>query len=68
MWACSGLWLVERMKPDAGGHIEVHVGVVDRVQAPQDRDGMDHHVLEVDGEVEESHGHNTAGQEGMATL
>jgi len=35
-----------------GGHVEVQVGVVDAVQAPQGRDRMDHDVLQIDDQIE----------------
>jgi len=40
------------MKACAGGNVEVEIGVVHGVQAPQGRDGMKHDVLEVDCEIE----------------
>ena len=42
-------------KRSAGGHVELEVGVVHAVQPPQHRHGMEQHVLQVDGEVEEDH-------------
>ena len=43
------------MEAHAGGHVEVEVGVMHAVQPPQHRHGMEQHVLQVDGEVEQDH-------------
>ena len=54
----------EGMKPGAGGDIVVEVGVMHPVQAPKQRDGMDHHMLEVDDEIQRNHGDDHRRQEG----
>ena len=41
------------MEAHAGGHIEFEIGVVHAVQPPQHRHGMEQHVLQVDGEIEQ---------------
>ncbi len=41
------------MEANSGRHIEVHIGVVDHVKAPEERNGMEHDVLEVDGQVKD---------------
>jgi len=44
---------LDRMKARSGGHIEIEVGVVHPVQAPQSRHRMEHDVLKVDGEIKQ---------------
>ena len=44
------------MEADAGGQVDVEVGVVDLVQPPQQRHGMGDHMLQVDREVEDEEG------------
>ena len=46
---------LEGVKARARRHVEIEVGVVHPVQSPQQRDGMEHHVLQIDGEVERQH-------------
>ena len=41
------------MKARPGGHVEIEVGVVHAVQAPQGRHGMKHDVLKIDGEIKQ---------------
>ncbi|MGG5890340.1 hypothetical protein ACLF3G_24795 [Falsiroseomonas sp. HC035] len=38
-------------------HVEVEIRMVHAMQAPQRRHGVEQHVLEVDGEVEQDHRH-----------
>jgi len=38
--------------------VEVEVGMMDHVQPPQQRHGVEHHVLEIDDEVQ---GHDREG-------
>src|ERR1043166_1052516 len=42
----------DRMKPHAGGHVDVEVGVMHAMQAPQQRHHMERDVLRVDREIE----------------
>jgi len=44
------------MEAQSRGHVELRVGVVHAVEAPQGRDGVKKDVLEVDGEIEDHHG------------
>ena len=44
-----------RMKAQAGRGVEVEIGVVHAVQPPEPRHRMEHHMLEVDREVEQQH-------------
>ena len=41
------------MKPYAGRHVEVEIGVVDPVQPPKRRHRMEHDVLKIDDEIEQ---------------
>ena len=52
------------MEADAGGRVEVEVGVVDHVQPPQQRHGVEHHVLKVDDKVQchDREGHGEPGR------
>ncbi|GAN34767.1 hypothetical protein BROSI_A3310 [Candidatus Brocadia sinica JPN1] len=45
------------MKPHAGGDIEVQVCMMHAVYPPKDWNSMEHHVLQVDGEVHDDHGY-----------
>ncbi len=45
-----------RMEADAGRHVEFQVGMVHPVQPPEERHGMEEHVLEIDREVERENG------------
>ncbi|GER05581.1 hypothetical protein JCM17846_32630 [Iodidimonas nitroreducens] len=40
------------MKPQARGHVEFQIGVMHAVQPPQGGHGVEHHMLEIDGEIE----------------
>ena len=53
-----------RMEANSGRHIEVHIGVVDHVKAPEERNGMEHDVLEVDGQVKDEHAEDNIQQGG----
>ena len=44
---------LDRMKARAGGHVEVEIGVMHPVQAPQQRHRVEHDVLQVDGKIED---------------
>ena len=50
------------MKTGAGGDIEIEIGVVHPVQPPKRRHRMDHNMLQIDGEVEQNHGHDNGKQ------
>jgi hypothetical protein len=41
------------MEARAGRDVDVEVGVVHAMQPPQRRHGVEHHMLQVDGEVEQ---------------
>ena len=43
---------LEGVKTHSGGHIEIQIGVVHPVHPPQQRHGMEHHVLKVDDQVQ----------------
>ncbi|MDN3514184.1 MAG: hypothetical protein NG747_07275 [Candidatus Brocadia sp.] len=45
------------MKPHTGGDVEVQVCMVHAVHPPKDREGVEHHVLQVDGEVHNNYGY-----------
>jgi hypothetical protein len=49
------------MEARPGRHVDLKVGVVHAVQPPKGRDGMEQHVLQVDGEIERHHGEQHAG-------
>ena len=36
----------------AGGHVNIEIGVMHHVETPKHRQGMRHHVLQIDGKVE----------------
>ena len=40
------------MEPGPSGHIEIEVGMMHAVQAPQRRHGMEHDVLQIDGKIQ----------------
>ena len=44
---------LDRVEARAGRHVELEVGVVHAVQPPQRRHGVEQHVLQVDGEIEQ---------------
>jgi hypothetical protein len=46
---------LDRVEADAGGDVELEIGVVHAVQAPQDRYGMKRRMLKIDGEIEQEH-------------
>jgi len=48
----------ERMETGAGGDVEIEIGVVHAMQAPQNRHGVEHDVLKVDREIEHEDGDN----------
>ena len=43
------------METRARGHVKIQVGVVHAVQAPQQRHGVEHHVLQIDRQVQRQH-------------
>ncbi len=49
------------MKTRARGHVERKVGVVHAMQPPERRNGMEEHVLQVDGEIERHDAQQYAG-------
>ena len=44
---------LDGVEAQPGGDVEVEIGVMHAVQPPQQRHGMEQHVLQVDGEVEQ---------------
>ena len=46
---------LDRVEARAGRHVEVEIGVVHAVQPPERRHGVEQHVLQVDGEIEQDH-------------
>ena len=46
---------LDRMKARAGGDVDVRVGVMHPVQAPQQRHRVEHDMLQIDGKVECDH-------------
>ncbi len=44
------------MKAQSRCGVELEVRVVHPVQTPQRRDGMEHDVLQIDGQIEKQHG------------
>ena len=44
------------MEARARGHVDVHVRVMHHVKAPQRRDRVKHHMLQVDHQIENDHG------------
>src|SRR4030042_1112527 len=53
-----------RMGGNTRRNIGVHIGVVDHVKAPEERNGMEHDVLEVDGQVKDEHAEDNIQQGG----
>jgi len=49
---------LQGMKARAGGDVEIEIGVVHAVQAPEQRHGVHHDVLQVNHEVHGNHGHH----------
>ena len=43
------------MKAHAGGYVEIVVAVVHAMETPQQRHGVEQHVLQVDGKVQDDH-------------
>ena len=42
----------DRMKAQAGGHVELEIGMMHPMQPPEGRDRVKEDVLQVDGEIE----------------
>ena len=55
---------LDRVEAHAGRHVDVEVGVMHAVQPPQHRHRMEQHVLQIDGKIEQNHGHERRGDEG----
>ena len=49
---------LDRMETRASGHVEVEVGVMHPMHTPQRGHRVKHHVLEVDGGIEQHHRRN----------
>ncbi len=49
---------LERVEADAGADVETKIRVVHAVQAPERRDRVEHHVLQIDGEIERQDRHD----------
>jgi hypothetical protein len=49
---------LKRMRADSGSQVEVLIRVMDHVEAPEGWDRVEHHVLKIDGEIQENHGHD----------
>jgi hypothetical protein len=43
------------MKTNPSGYIEVHIRMMDHMEAPEEGNGMKHNVLKINGEVEDQH-------------
>jgi hypothetical protein len=48
----------KRMEAQAGGGVEVEIGMVHAMQSPQQWNRMEHHVLEIQGGVEHEKRHH----------
>jgi len=53
-----------RVKAQTGGHVEFQIRMMHAVQPPESRNGMEHHVLEIDRKVERQHRYDE-GDPGM---
>ena len=41
-----------RMEPEAGGNVELKIGMMHAMEAPERRHRMEHHMLEIDSEIQ----------------
>jgi hypothetical protein len=46
---------LDGMKTNPSGYIEVHIRMMDHMEAPEEGNGMKHNVLKINGEVEDQH-------------
>ena len=56
------------MEADSRGDVDIHVRMVNHVEAPEQGDGMKHDMLKIDGEVEDQHTEDDSEQRGELKL
>ena len=59
---------LDRVEAEAGGEVEVEIGMVHHVEAPQCRHGVEEQVLQIEDEVEKNHRHTQRHREGHRKL